>query len=139
MHPLELRRRSRRASCSSLADPILDRFDVMVGARLDGLDGGDIGGTAGSLGMRSSQRARRGRQRGQCAAPPARRPAPANHAHSTRTRSRIKPGFAEYAADFGEFGGISAIEGRECIGQRDGHRSAGSLSGRMKRFYRKQP
>ena len=35
-------------------------------------------------------------------------------------------GFAEYAAHFGEFGGIAAIEGRQSVRQRGGHRSAGS-------------
>ena len=108
MQPLELRR--RRAACAKFrAQPDLDRFDVVIGARFDLLDGRHVGGGRVRR-ERAEQVAGRARQPGQSGRGGTRgeRQEPrAFHAHALAHQA----GFAEYVADRREFAGVPAVEG----------------------------
>ncbi len=89
MHPFELR--GGRAACRELgADPILHGFDVVLGARFDLLDGKNVGRLWDPRATFCTHcRAAAGKPAIWAAAGP--RASANNHAHSTRTRSRISP------------------------------------------------
>ena len=112
MHPFEL----RGAGASSLelaADPVLHRLDVVIGARLDGLDRRDVGRRR--IGRERLEPAARGlRQRGEHRGrrPLRQRQQPgAFHTHALAHQTRL----AEHAAHRRELGGIAAIQRRESV------------------------
>ena len=102
-----------RAS-SSRADPVLHGLDVVIGARLDGLDRRHVGRRRIGGERLEPARARAAAARastgaaGPCASA-------SNQAHSTRTRSRIRPASLNNAANRRELGGIAAVQRRESV------------------------
>jgi hypothetical protein len=105
-----------------IAQPVLHGFDVVIGARFDGLDGGDIRG--GRILCHGCQklpcRRRQFGERHVCGAFRQRQRPRAFHSHAFAHQS----GFAEQVTNLRETAGITAVEGREGIAERGGHRRA---------------